>query len=235
MVPALSLVIPANDEQHRLERTLPVAKAWLEAEAPSHEIIVVDDGSTDQTALVAARFGRVHVLPRNRGKGAALAAGVRLSSGARVLLSDADFSTPITDLPLLSARLDQGVTVAIASRAHPAARLEQRQAAWRENVGRVFNFAVQQLVLPGFADTQCGFKLYEGTLARQVAALAQVEGFACDVEWLVLALKAGARVEEVPVSWRNDPDTRVRVGKHAPRMLWDIAGVRRRLGRVPRR
>jgi len=211
--PELSVVIPAYNEAERLPETIAKIKRYLIEKAWPFELIVVDDGSTDETAERAAQaigtLGSVIRLGRNRGKGHAVRRGMLAATGARRLMTDADLSTPIEDLPKLMARLDAGDEVAIASRALEDSRIEIRQPSFRENVGRLFNAVVQVLVVSGIRDTQCGFKLFTGDAAELIFGATRLDGFAFDVEALYLAKRAGLAVSEVGVTWRNDEATRV--------------------------
>lgn len=209
--PALSVVIPAFNEAVRLPGTLRRIRDFLAGS--SYEIVVVDDGSRDGTAESARHAGgdalRVLRDPVNRGKGSAVRRGMLAARGAHRLMTDADLSTPIEELPRLMAPARSGCPVVIASRALPGARVEVHQPWLRENMGRVFNLLVRALLLPGLRDTQCGFKLFEAEAAQQVFALARSDGFAFDVEVLVISRRLGHRIEEIPVTWRNDAATRV--------------------------
>ena len=213
IAPQLSIVIPAYDEAARLPDTLEKIERYLTHEAWSFELIVVDDGSADETAVRAEQAigtnGWVIRLGRNRGKGHAVRRGMLAATGARRPMTDADLSTPIEDLPKLMARLDAGDDVAIASRALEDSRIEVRQPSFRENVGRLFNGVVQLFVVSGIRDTQCGFKLFTAEAAELIFGTARLDGFAFDVEALYLAKSAGLAVSEVSVTWRNDEATRV--------------------------
>jgi dolichyl-phosphate beta-glucosyltransferase len=215
--PALSVVIPAYNEAARLPASLRRIAEYLEQCAPGAEILVVDDGSRDDTAglAVEASAGRARVLRNegNRGKGYAVRRGMLAASGARRLMTDADLSTPIEELPLLMAPLDAGYDVAIGSRAVPGARVEVHQSRYRESVGRVFNRLVQLLALPGLHDTQCGFKLFTADAAEEAFGAARLDGFSFDVEALYVARLHGRRIAEVPVTWRNDAATRVTLSR----------------------
>ena len=170
--PSLSVVIPAFNEALRLPATLARVRSHLDARQASYEIVVVDDGSTDATAEVARAVAAPIVVLRhaqNCGKGHAVRAGMLAARGERRLMTDADLSTPIEELARLEAALAQGFDVAIGSRAVAGARIEVRQPAYREAMGRLFNRLVQALLLPGLHDTQCGFKLF--TAAAAAAAL----------------------------------------------------------------
>jgi len=214
--PELSLVIPAFDEARRLPGSLRAALTFLEAHGRPFEVIVVDDGSRDDTAGVATEIlaplygrGRLLRLAPNRGKGAAVRAGVLAALGEYVLVSDADLSTPIEELEELERAIEAGADVAIGSRALDRRRVLRRQPLAREWSGRLFNLMVRLFVLPGVHDTQCGFKLFRRAVVEQVFARARIDGFGFDVEILAIARHLGYRIEEVPVRWRNDADSRV--------------------------
>ena len=218
------MVIPAYNEARRLPPTLEKIQRHLSGRP--HEILVVDDGSTDDTAERAAAAG-VRVLRNegNRGKGYSVRRGMLESRGARRLMTDADLSTPIEDLGRLMAKMDEGYDVVIASRALPESNVEVRQPWYRENMGRLFNLCVRAVALPGLQDTQCGFKLFTAAAADQAFGLARLDGFSFDVEALFVARRHGARIAEVPVTWRNDEATRVNSVKGAVAFL-DLARIR---------
>jgi dolichyl-phosphate beta-glucosyltransferase len=228
-VPSLSVVVPAYNEERRLPPTLRRIHEFLEARGDSYEVVVVDDGSTDRTADYAreATEGRALVVRNdsNRGKGFSVRRGMLLAKGARRLMTDADLSTPIEELPRLAAQLDQGADVCIGSRAAAGAQVEVHQSWFRENTGRVFNLAVRLLAVHGISDTQCGFKLFSGPAADAVFGLSRVDGFSFDVEALFLAKKLGYAIREVPVVWRNDAATRVTWSRGALAFL-DLLRIR---------
>lgn len=213
---SLSVVIPAFNEEPRLPGTLATILPFLRSRGETFEVVVVDDGSRDRTALVAGEAGpEVRVLknPGNRGKGYSVRNGMLNAQGAWRLMSDADLSTPIEELDRLKAALTDGAEIAIASRAVSGANLEKRQSILRETSGRFFNLLVRTLHLPGIKDTQCGFKLFSAAAARAAFTESTLDGFAFDVEALVLARRAGFRITEVPVTWRNDEQSRVSFGR----------------------
>jgi dolichyl-phosphate beta-glucosyltransferase len=214
--PALSIVIPAYNEARRLPETLSRLGRWLGSTTLRTEIVVVDDGSTDRTAEVARETGGpgLTVLRHepNRGKGHAVRRGMLAARGERRLMTDADLSTPIEELPRLMREIDHGAAVAIGSRAVEGARIEVHQPAYREALGRVFNLLVRLLLLPGLRDTQCGFKLFTARAAEEAFGACRLDGFSFDVEALFVARRRGLRIAEVPVVWRNDEATRVSLG-----------------------
>jgi dolichyl-phosphate beta-glucosyltransferase len=206
----LSVVIPAYNEADRLPPTLERVFTYLRGRDASFEVIVVDDGSRDET-VARARAAGATVLPNevNRGKGYSVRRGMLAARGARRLMTDADLSTPIEDLGRLMAALDGGFDVAIGSRALPDSNVEVHQPWYRENMGRVFNGLVRLLAVPGLKDTQCGFKLFTAEAAQAAFSRALLDGFSFDVEALYLARRHGFRIAEVPVTWRNDAASRV--------------------------
>jgi len=214
--PALSVVIPAFNEADRLPKTLARLREWLSERQRPYEIVVVDDGSVDGTADAAREAGgETLVLLRhtpNRGKGHAVRRGMLAATGQRRLMTDADLSTPIEELPKLMAELDRGIPIAIGSRAVEGARIEVHQPVFREAMGRLFNRLVQTLLLPGLQDTQCGFKLFTGPAAELAFGASRLDGFSFDVEALYIAGRHGLRIAEVPVVWRNDEASRVSLG-----------------------
>jgi dolichyl-phosphate beta-glucosyltransferase len=235
--PDLSVVIPAFNEETRLPASLEALAAWLSrrAEPLSVEVLVVDDGSSDRTGVRAAetarRLGlslRVLVHERNRGKGAAVRTGTLASEGRLVLVSDADFSTPIGEWEKLAAA---GAPVAIGSRAVDETLVKERQPLPRVLAGKLFNLVVRVAAVPGIRDTQCGFKLFTREAAQAVFSRATVDRFAWDVEALLLARKLGYDIVEVPVLWFDSPESRVTLAGGAQAYL-DVLRIRRRVARA---
>ena len=233
MLPETSIVIAAFNEEIRLAHSLRQIQAYQAANERRAEIIVVDDGSTDNTALMVVMLSleveglRLISYPENRGKGYALRTGVLASRGSMVLLSDADFSTPIEELETLRRHLTpQTHQIAIGSRALALSQIAQAQPLWRRCLGRMFNRLVRVLVIDGFRDTQCGFKLFTGEAARQLFAAARIDRFAYDVEILTLAQKNGFRVAEVPIKWTDCAGSKVRPVQDSLQMLADLVKIR---------
>jgi glycosyltransferase involved in cell wall biosynthesis len=229
--PDLSVVIPAYNEVARLEPSLHRVIDYCRTHCDDFEILVVDDGSTDGTAdlveQVAAGERRVRLIPlgENRGKGAAVRAGVLEARGREILFSDADLATPIEELDKLRHRLTNGCDIAIGSRAAPGADIRVRQHPMRELMGRTFNVLVRLAALGGIRDTQCGFKLFRRDAARDLFARARLDGFAFDVEILWLA-RGRYQVAEVPVVWSHVDDSKVSPGGDAARMFIDLLRIR---------
>ncbi len=226
------MVVPCYNEEQRLPRTVEQIELYLDAKKEPYELILVDDGSADGTRQVmdaaAARHGgvRVEALPRNRGKGRALAVGVAAAKGDEILLTDADLSTPIEELDKLQAALSNGAGVAIASRALRGSRVEVSQPFYRVLMGKAFNLIVQAVLLPGIWDTQCGFKLFRADVAHQVFAGLSTDGFGYDPEVLYRARKHGVKIAEVPVVWRNSAPTKVSPISSSLDMLRHVIRVR---------
>ncbi|RMH17316.1 MAG: glycosyltransferase family 2 protein [Acidobacteria bacterium] len=227
-VPELSVVIPAYNEEKRLGASLERICAYLDGRGEPYEILVADDGSRDATPEVAARFAGVRVLRSdvNQGKGAALKRGVLASRGRRVLLTDADLSTPIEELAKLEAA-GAGAEVILGSRAAAGARILKHQPLYRELMGKTFNKLIKLAGVRGIADTQCGFKLLAGDAARRLFARLHTAGFAYDVELVWLARRHGYKVVEVGVTWIDSPDSRVHPIRHSWAMLREILRFRR--------
>lgn len=225
----LSIVIPAFNEAQRLGPTLRRVVDYLRQNGADYEVLVVDDGSTDATSEVAGEFARegVRVLRQevNRGKGAVLKAGVLASRGREVLLTDADLSTPIEDLERLRPHLAEAELV-LGSRAVAGSEIARHQPLYREMMGRTFNLIIRLLGVRGLRDTQCGFKLLRGEVARRLFAELRIERFAYDVELVWLARRHGYRVAEVGVRWADSPSTRVNPLTDSSRMFWDVLALR---------
>ncbi len=237
----LSIVIPAYNEAGRISDSLVRLVDWLCVPTGRPEgrieIVVVDDGSADATASIVERAAAslpagpvtLRLLRNgvNRGKGYSIKHGVLLSEGSFVLVSDADFSTPIEELPRLLEPVAAGdCDLAIGSRGMHGARIEVHQPFWREGMGRIFNRLVRLLTGLPYSDTQCGFKVMRRDAVLRLFRTARIDRFAWDVEILYLAGKAGLRVREIPVLWRNAPGSKVDPVRDSLRMLRDVLRIR---------
>jgi dolichyl-phosphate beta-glucosyltransferase len=228
----ISIVIPAYNEESRIAPTLTRIHSYFRDKGSGFEIIVVDDGSSDNTALVvkdlSERLGEIRLirLSDNAGKGGAIKSGVGSAGGALVLTCDADLSTPIEEVEKLSAFLQRGFDIAIGSRGLSESNLVVRQPWYREKMGKMFNNFVNFLVLKGIRDTQCGFKLFHGDIARRLFSRSLIRGFAHDVEILFLARKDGYKIAEVPVKWLNAPGSKVRLLRDPLKMFLELVRIR---------
>src|SRR5258708_11370550 len=207
---------------------------WLgQGSIAFHELIVVDDGSRDATASVVEKLQEIHASirllrnPGNRGKGYAIRHGMLEARGEWILYTDADLSTPITEIAkLYAAAVEQKADVAIGSRALNRALVEVQQPVFREYSGRFFNLVMRTVTGLQFRDTQCGFKLFRAEAARQIFPLQKQDGFSFRVEDLGIAKKLGLRAIEVPVRWANVEGTKVRLSQGL-KSFTDLLQIRR--------
>lgn len=235
--PFLSIVVPAYDEEKRLGDSLAKIGAYLDAAGIDAEILVVDDGSKDRTAELATaalhgRRGRVIRNGENRGKGFSVRHGLLEAEGRFVLVTDADLSTPIEEHAKLAAAIrDRDLDGAIGSRALRDSNVQLSQGWLRRTMGRSFNRIIRTLTGLGFRDTQCGFKLMDRDRVRPLFQKMIVDRFAFDVELLFLCSRFGLSVEEVPVTWRNAPGSKVLILGDPANMILDVLRVRWRFRR----
>jgi dolichyl-phosphate beta-glucosyltransferase len=229
----ISVIVPAYDESRRIEPMLGEALAHFRKSKLAVEILVVDDGSQDDTSAVVRRVAQgaheVHLirLAQNHGKGYAVRTGVVNARGARVLFADADGATPMAEIERLNAALDRGADVAIGSRAVASAGDIKIERRWYRHVmGRTFHRMVSLLSVRGLNDTQCGFKLFRGSVAHDLFSRMRMTGFSFDVEVLLMAQRRGYRIEEVPVNWVHQPGSKVRLVRDSLRMSRDLLVIR---------
>lgn len=239
--PELSIIIPAFNEELRLPETLSRISAYIRASQRATEVIVVDDGSTDQTANIGNSFqreiGSLRVVANNenRGKGYSVRHGMREARGRIVLFTDADLSAPIEEADkLLTALADHDV--AIGSRALNRSLISVRQSIFREYAGMVFNFIVRAILRLPFVDTQCGFKAFRRQPSAVIFQQQRIERFGFDPELLYLARHHGLRSVEIPVRWAHSPATKVSMWRDSMQMFADVFIIRWNalLGRYPR-
>jgi dolichyl-phosphate beta-glucosyltransferase len=233
------VVIPAFNEENRLAPTLERISSYLSRLGRNFEIVVVDDGSSDDTLAVAQRFAGVGVralsLVQNRGKGAAIKHGVLRSRGRQVLLCDADLSTPIEELEKLEP-FAPGFDLVLGSRALASSDIRHRQPRHREWMGKAFNLMLRSSRIVKQRDTQCGFKLIDGSAARQLFEMVSTPGFAFDVELVWLADHLGLAVAEVGVVWLDSAqESKVRPWRDSIGMTLAVLGflAHHRLGLRP--
>jgi len=209
---SISIIIPAFNEAKRLPSTLKTVKEYLDrSQWEFSEVVVVDDGSRDGTVSVAESAGvRVLRNPGNRGKGFTVRHGMLEAKGEWALFTDADLSSPITELEKLWGAVEtEGARAAIGSRALDRKLIGVHQPAFREFMGRVFNLVMRLVTGLSFSDTQCGFKLFETQAARAIFQRQLLDGFGFDVEVLFIAKRLGFRTLEVPVRWNDVAGTKV--------------------------
>jgi glycosyltransferase involved in cell wall biosynthesis len=238
----LSIIVPSFNEELRLPATLERIAEYIAAGARSTEVLLVDDGSTDRTAEVAASFaGRIASLRvlkngENRGKGYSVRHGMSEAKGEYVLFTDADLSAPIEEADKLLPALQQ-YDVAIGSRAMNRKLIEVHESAFREFAGIVFNRIVRMVLWLPFVDTQCGFKAFRRERCRIIFEQQRIERFGFDPELLYLARHHGLKATEIPVRWSHSPATKVNMMRDSIQMFVDVFTIRWNsiLGRYRRR
>jgi dolichyl-phosphate beta-glucosyltransferase len=233
----LSVVLPVYNEALVLERTfgeLVPFLAALAAEgvvADGFEVICVDDGSRDASAEILARHAaadprvRVLRLPENRGKGAAVRAGVLAAEGRLVAFMDADLSTPLAELRGFLGALESGYDVAIGNRRAPGSSIERHQPWLRETLGKAFTVLTRALLAPGVHDFTCGFKAFRAEAARSIFERSTLDGWAFDAELVVIAQALRLRLVQLPIAWRHEDDTKVRLGAAVLGSLRELAVI----------
>lgn len=234
-LPELSIIVPAHNEAERILPYLQQIADFFQKQERSYEVLVVDDGSTDDTALVVRDAAdsnpaiELIQLPFCQGKGAAVRLGMQSASGYLQLFTDADGATPIQEITRLEKAVADGADLAIGSRALAASSLNfaVRSRSHRSVLGAVFNAVVQHSGIEGIWDTQCGFKLFRRVIAQDLFGNSSINGFGFDVELLYLARKRGYRIAEVPVNWTDQPGSKVRIFKDGLATLRELAIIRR--------
>lgn len=235
----LSLIIPAYNEGRRLPATLDRIEAYLRSRPMDAEVIVVDDGSKDDTAAIvrtrASAWPGLKLIqaPVNAGKGRAVQLGMAAATGQYRVFSDADLSVPIEDIDLLLKPLHNGASVAFASRGLRESQIELHQPWYRETMGKIFNKLVRLFVLRGIHDTQCGFKAFRAEVATRVFPPLQTRGFGFDVEVLYRARALGYDLVEVPTRWINSRQSRVNPIWHSSAMFIELLAIPGRVRRHP--
>ena len=227
---AVSLVIPAYNEQARLPYTLSEIEAYVCREHLDCEVIVVDNGSRDATSVVvqqaAIKFSGLRLLRTDRrGKGRAVRAGALAAHGDVVMFADADLSWAVEDLSRFVALVDERTPIVIGSREGRGARRID-EPLYRHLMGRVFNGVVQALAVPGIEDSQCGFKAFSADAARAIFSRQRITGWGFDVEVLYLARQLGFSIRVVPLRWEHKENSRVAPVPDTLLMLWDVISVR---------
>jgi glycosyltransferase involved in cell wall biosynthesis len=228
----LSVIIPAWQEARRLHITLAGIEHLRNALPYPIEVILVDDGSTDGTADRALAAGLSVIRQPHKGKGAAVRAGMLAANGMYRMVADADWSMSPEQVLMMLPPAMTGFDVCIASRELPSS-IRLGEPRWRHMMGRTYNHLVQQVLLPGFSDTQCGFKVFRAEAARALFSRCSEDGWAFDVEVLALAREYGLRIIEVPIDWTHDPDSRVHPLRDAPGMLKALFRIRKKLAMEP--
>jgi len=240
MSTSLSIIIPAYNEAVRLEKTLRAVVAYLRQNVPEAEVIVVDDGSSDQTADLARQIFKdsgdlrtsVISYKSNLGKGRAVRLGLLAARGEVALFSDADLSTPISEVPKLVEPIVSGqYDVTFGSRALDRKLIGVHQSWRREQGGRVFNLVVRVATGMPFWDTQCGFKAFRMSVCRPLIEAATIDRFGFDVELLYLAFRAGLNLKEIPVRWDHNEGSKITLFTDSFKMVNEVGLIRKQARR----
>ena len=233
--PYLSIVVPAYNEARRLPQTLDSLRDFGREFTRTVEVLLVVEHSRDGTLEIASEAARqqenflaIDNGPQ-RGKGHAVRSGMLRARGAHVFYMDADLSVPLGEIGAFLAHFESHpeVDVLLGNRQHARSRIVRRQSPLRESMGKGFNRLLQTFGLASLHDTQCGFKAFRRDAAHAIFSRQQLDGFAFDVEVLLLAERLGLHISDLPVEWRNSADSRVRLVRDSLAMFRDLLRVRR--------
>jgi dolichyl-phosphate beta-glucosyltransferase len=226
---SITIVVPAYNEEKSIKNTLKKINSYCRKRFKKYEMIVVDDGSKDKTALKASQLKNKHVKvlvnPKNRGKGFSVRRGLLEANYPLVMFTDSDLATPIEELDKLLKETPE-TDIVIASRNLPNSKIIVKQPFHRRVLGRLFSLIVRLATGLKFKDTQCGFKIFKTKAAKAIAERMTIDRFSFDVEMLIIARRKGFSVKEVPVIWINDEDSRVNALRDSARMFSDIVKIR---------
>jgi len=230
--PQVSIVIPAYNESQRIEATLDRVLACVQERAWDAEVLVVDDGSTDETGEIVHRYMKtyscLHLVrnPGNRGKGYSVRNGLLQAAGEIVMFTDADLSAPIEEAERLFEAIRQGADVAIGSRWLERTRQTIHQPLYRRFFGRCFNAVTRMVMGLPYADTQCGFKAFRRAAAQTIFRLQTIERWGFDPEILFIARRLRLNIQEVPVTWGHDERSKISYLRDGAKMLEEMAIIR---------
>lgn len=230
--PYLSIIIPAYNEEKRISNILDALEKYFSGNDFFYEVIVVDDGSIDQTKNIVNNYRdklknlRIVSHSPNRGKGYAIKQGMLASTGDYSLFTDADNSTPFEEINKLLQWIEKGYDVVIGSRYLDDSNIVIKQSFYRRSLGRVANLIIQVLAVWGIKDTQCGFKCFSRKASQEIFSRQTINGWGFDFETLAIAKKLGYQIKEVPVSWYNVEGSRVRPIKGALKTLIELLEIK---------
>lgn len=231
MNPLLSIIIPAHNEEARLLNSLNQIRAFLHEQDFAAEVIIVENGSRDRTAAIAAEFCRQHDMfhlieePR-AGKGRAVRRGLLAAHGDYRFICDTDLSMPIEEVVNFLPPEAEAYDIAIASREIPGAR-RYNEPSYRHLIGRAFNLLVRILAVPSIHDTQCGFKCFHASVVKDLFTVQQLDGWTFDVEVLFIARKRGYSIIEIPIPWYYYPGSKIHIFRDSWNMFMDLFRIRR--------
>jgi dolichyl-phosphate beta-glucosyltransferase len=223
--PFFSIIIPAHNEQNRLPGTLQQILQFINQQSFPSEVLVVENGSTDNTYGIAQKFAmqheNVYVLQSEKGKGAAVQHGMLAAKGNYRFMCDADLSMPVDEIVKFIPPKLQNFDIAIASR-EAKGSVRYDEPSYRHLGGRGINFIIQSLILPGLNDTQCGFKCFRAEVATDIFSRQTLHGWSFDIELLYIARRHGYHIVEVPIHWYHFSDSKVSALRDAVHMISDI-------------
>lgn len=211
----ISIIIPVFNEENRIRQNLETINSYAKSSKEPIEILVVDDGSTDQTPKILeeykAKFGiKVITQTPNQGKGAAIRTGVSNATGEKILFTDIDLSVPIETLDSFNEAMTEDVDIVIGSRENPDSKIEAAQSWLRETAGYSFTILTNAILQVGVSDFTCGFKLFKREAARKIFSHQQIKRWAFDAETMYLAKKYEFKIQEMPVTWRHNEGSKVK-------------------------
>jgi glycosyltransferase involved in cell wall biosynthesis len=229
--PFLSIIIPAHNEESRLPSTLEKVYSFLQEQSYSSEVLIVENGSSDNTLKVAQSFQQhfpnlIVIKELGTGKGMAVRKGMLTASGDYRFMCDADLSMPIKEVKRFIPPKLENIDIAIASREAPGA-IRYNEPGYRHWGGRGVNIMIRLLAVPGLHDTQCGFKMFRGAIATDLFRDQTLNNWSFDIELLFIARKRGYRIQELPIPWYFNPDTKLNPIKDAFQMAVDIISIHR--------
>ena len=229
--PQLSVVLPVYNEERVLDESLDAICGFLGGLDVPFEVVAVDDGSRDASRRLLDEHAaddprlKIHALPTNQGKGAAVRYGMLRAAGERVFFMDADLSTPLAEIPAFLEALDDGYEVVLGNRRMHGASITRRQPFLRETLGKGFTALTRTLVAPGISDFTCGFKAFTRDAAQGVFRRSTMNGWAFDAELVAIAQELGFRIAQRPVRWAHEDDTKVQLGAAVARSLREILQI----------
>ncbi|MBI5797307.1 glycosyltransferase family 2 protein [Candidatus Woesearchaeota archaeon] len=227
----ISVVMPAYNEEKKIESSLEKLTAYLKGRYENYEILVINDGSKDKTSEIVEKFkeNKVRLIEntKNMGKGASVKIGMINAKYDPILFTDADLATPIEELEKFHNALNEGTDIAIASRALEQSHIAVSQPKYRQILGKTFPLLVKQLILNDFKDTQCGFKLFKKEAAMKIFPRQTLKRWAFDVEILFIAKELGYKIKELPVTWEDKGDSKLAPIRDSAKMFQEIVKIKR--------